>query len=145
MHVRPRSSLLMLSLMRPQSFCSCSVLRRDHHRTTEYDGASKRSAAQLHRQPTRREPVPGLFHPRQQGSGQIDFNLNRPVLRHRQRQRHILHASPACQAARPPARPEVFASLNSSTDEASCAPLPSLTETMPCHLLWLLMSCLHDF
>lgn len=80
------------------------------------DGAAKRSATQLRRQPTRREPVPGLFHPRQQGSGQTgqtDLNLTR-LYRHCQR--HIF----CC----PPARAEVFASLNFSTDEASCDSTP---------------------
>lgn len=76
------------------------------------DGAAKRSAAQLHRQPTRREPVPGLFHPRQQGSGQTDLNLTRPSPSPSQ--------TPTPHPLCPPARAEPSASLNFSTDEASC-------------------------
>lgn len=79
------------------------------------DGAAKRSATQLHRQPTRREPVPGLFHPRQQGSGQTDetdLNLTR------------LSPLPTPHLLCPPARAEAFASLNFSTDEASCDSTP---------------------
>lgn len=79
------------------------------------DGAAKRSATQLHRQPTRREPVPGLFHPRQQGSGQTgqtDLNLTR------------LSPLPTPHLLCPPARAEAFARLNFSTDEASCDSTP---------------------
>lgn len=81
------------------------------------NGAAKRSATQLHRQPTRREPVPGLFHPRQQGSGQTgqtDLNLTR------------LSPLPTPHLLCPPARAEAFARLNFSTDEASCDSTPEL-------------------